>query len=129
MVSAALPDYEGGVVGPGSEEPRALVGNVRIIFVGESAMATTASSAAAIYPLEIVQASTGDFRPSVGTHIEAEWRRLQMRRAGDPAYEPARTPLGAELRRLRAKIIESGEPLLSWKDIEKEVTERRGGVG
>jgi hypothetical protein len=47
----------------------------------------------------------------------------------DPAYEPARTPLGADLRRLRAEIIESGEPLLSWEEIEKEVADRRGGVG
>ncbi len=47
----------------------------------------------------------------------------------DPAYEPARTPLGADLRRLRAEIIELGEPLLSWEAIGKEVADRRGGVG
>jgi hypothetical protein len=49
--------------------------------------------------------------------------------APDPAYAPARTPLGADLRRLRAKIIESGEPLLSWEAIEQEVADRRGGIG
>ncbi|MGH6896053.1 MAG: hypothetical protein ACREJ5_05845 [Geminicoccaceae bacterium] len=49
--------------------------------------------------------------------------------APDPAYAPARTPLGADLRRLRAKIIESGEPLLSREAIEQEVADRRGGVG
>jgi hypothetical protein len=49
--------------------------------------------------------------------------------AVDPAYEPARTPLGADLRRLRAEIIDSGDPLLSWEEIEKEVADRRGGVG
>jgi hypothetical protein len=49
--------------------------------------------------------------------------------APDPAYAPARTPLGADLRRLRAEIIESGEPLLSWEAIEREVADRRGGVG
>ena len=64
----------------------------------------------------------GDFM----THRKPE---LGAEKARDPAYEPARTPLGAELRRLRAKIIESGEPLLSWEDIEKEVAERRGCVG
>lgn len=49
--------------------------------------------------------------------------------AGDPAYEPSRTKLGAELRRLRAKIIESGERLLTWEEIEGEVAARRGGTG
>ena len=46
----------------------------------------------------------------------------------DPAYQPARTVLGAELRRLRAGIVESGAPLMSWDDIEAEVAQRRGGT-
>jgi hypothetical protein len=37
--------------------------------------------------------------------------------------------LGADLRRLRAAIVEAGEPLLSWEEIEKEVADRRGGAG
>jgi len=49
--------------------------------------------------------------------------------APDPAYAPARTPLGANLRLLRARIIESGELLLSQEAIEQEVADRRGGIG
>jgi hypothetical protein len=51
-----------------------------------------------------------------------------MKPARDPAYEPARTPLGAELRRLRATIVESNETLLDWDGVACEVADRRGGV-
>lgn len=40
-------------------------------------------------------------------------------------YRP-RTPLGRRLMKLRAQIVASGEPLLGWDDIEREVAERRG---
>ena len=40
-------------------------------------------------------------------------------------YEP-RTPLGRRLGEIRAKIVASGEPLLGWEEIEREVAERRG---
>ena len=48
-----------------------------------------------------------------------------------PHVEPtrigtARTRLGEQLLRIREKIVASGEPLLSWEDIEREVAERRG---
>lgn len=39
------------------------------------------------------------------------------------------SPLGRKLRRIRAEIIASGEPLLSWEEIDREVAERRGGYG
>jgi hypothetical protein len=42
------------------------------------------------------------------------------------ARETARTPLGAQLDQIRQRIVASGEPLLSWEDIEREITERRG---
>lgn len=58
--------------------------------------------------------------------VEAEWRALAARSARDPAYERSRTLLGAELRRLRAKIISSGQPQLTWEDIEKATAEMRG---
>jgi hypothetical protein len=41
-------------------------------------------------------------------------------------YVP-QTPLGQRLWQIRQEIVESGEPLLSWDDIEREVAERRGG--
>ncbi len=37
-----------------------------------------------------------------------------------------RTALGSELLRLRARIIASGEPMLGWKHLEREITHRRG---
>jgi hypothetical protein len=42
------------------------------------------------------------------------------------SYEP-RTPLGHRLWELRKQIIASGERLLSWEEIEREVAERKGG--
>jgi hypothetical protein len=42
-------------------------------------------------------------------------------------YVP-RTPLGHELMAIRARIVASGQPLLDWDEIEREVAERRGGV-
>jgi hypothetical protein len=68
-------------------------------------------------------------RPRQAKATGAQMPETPATSALDPAYELARTPLGADLRRLRAKIIESGEPLLSWAAIEKEVADRRGGVG
>lgn len=40
-------------------------------------------------------------------------------------YQP-KTALGRKLMSIRAKIIASGEPLLNWEEIEREVAERRG---
>ena len=37
-----------------------------------------------------------------------------------------RTPLGKRLLRIRERIVASGEPLLSWIEIEHEIAERRG---
>jgi hypothetical protein len=39
-----------------------------------------------------------------------------------------RTPLGRRLWKLRKRIVASGEPLLDWDDLEREIVERRGGV-
>ena len=51
-----------------------------------------------------------------------------------PTVEPAqalalepRTPLGRWLALIRARIVASGEPLLDWDAIEREVLEHRGG--
>ena len=42
------------------------------------------------------------------------------------SYTP-KTSLGEKLIEVRKKIIISGENLLEWKEIEKEISERRGG--
>ena len=39
-----------------------------------------------------------------------------------------RTPLGERLLRIRRDIVVSGEPLLSWREIEHEIAERRGEI-
>jgi hypothetical protein len=38
------------------------------------------------------------------------------------------TPLGKRLLRIREQIWASGEPLLTWEEIEREVAERRREV-
>jgi hypothetical protein len=45
------------------------------------------------------------------------------------AQGAARTRLGEKLLRIRRRIVESGRPLLSWEQIEREVAERRGESG
>jgi hypothetical protein len=42
-----------------------------------------------------------------------------------PDYRP-RTPLGRRLWELRKRIVASGQPLLSWEDLDREVAARRG---
>ncbi|PKO20844.1 MAG: hypothetical protein CVU38_17935 [Chloroflexi bacterium HGW-Chloroflexi-1] len=43
-----------------------------------------------------------------------------------PATFKPQTELGRRLWEIRARIVASGEPLLGWKDIERELAERRG---
>jgi hypothetical protein len=45
------------------------------------------------------------------------------------SQEPEISPLGKKLRELRAEIVASGEPLLSREQLDREIAERRGGVG
>ena len=40
---------------------------------------------------------------------------------------PARTPLGARLREIRASILDEKLPLLDWDGVAGEVAHRRGG--
>lgn len=49
----------------------------------------------------------------------------RSRNQDDDEYKP-KTALGRKLMSIRAKIIASGEPLLNWEEIEREVAERRG---
>ena len=43
------------------------------------------------------------------------------------SYKP-RTPLGKRLWGIRGRIVASGEPLLSWEEIEQEIAARRGEI-
>jgi hypothetical protein len=40
-------------------------------------------------------------------------------------FQP-KTPLGRRLWEIRQEFLKSGEPLLNWEDLEREVAERRG---
>jgi hypothetical protein len=42
-------------------------------------------------------------------------------------YEP-RTDFGRELMAIRARVVASGQRLLSWEDVEREIAERRGSA-
>ncbi|MCY7276820.1 MAG: hypothetical protein LH702_24580 [Phormidesmis sp. CAN_BIN44] len=45
--------------------------------------------------------------------------------------EPAKaepSPLGKQLREIRAQIVASGIPLLNDEELDREIAERRGGV-
>ncbi len=53
------------------------------------------------------------------------WRRTQR---STKAPKRRRTPLGRRLDEIRARIKESGVPLLSWEDIDRELAEQRRGV-
>ena len=54
-------------------------------------------------------------------------RKSPSRRSGNAAIK-ARTPLGAQLRRIREEIVKSGEPLLTLDEVRAEVRRNRGGV-
>ena len=48
--------------------------------------------------------------------------------SGEPRYATEMSQLGKRLSRTRARVVASGEPLLDWEGIEREVSERRGGL-
>ena len=50
---------------------------------------------------------------------------IPPRQEAPEEYVP-QTPLGQRLRQIRQEIVESGEPLLDWDGIEREVADRRG---
>ena len=62
--------------------------------------------------------------PQDGGEIAAETAPLPDQEK--PVDFIPRTVLAQRLWKLRQKIVASGEPLLSWDDIEREVSERRG---
>lgn len=57
---------------------------------------------------------------------EAEAVRAEWRAGADPAYQPARTPLGALLRELRRVSLASEPRLLGWDEIAREMDIIRG---
>jgi TfoX/Sxy family transcriptional regulator of competence genes len=60
----------------------------------------------------------------------AGYGKSQRRAILDPVSDPdeprLRTPLGRRLWLLRQQAVRSGQPLLDWDDLSREVAERRG---
>lgn len=54
--------------------------------------------------------------------LASAWRMTRS------TYRP-KTALGRRLWEIRKRIVASGEPLLGWKELEKEIAERRGEPG
>ncbi len=55
-------------------------------------------------------------------------RRNAGRRPPEPGERPI-SSLGRDLLALRAEIVASGIPLLTWEEVEQEVRIRRGRAG
>ena len=66
----------------------------------------------------IDSAENGIDEPEERLRVRADWERSIR-------YRP-RTELGRRLWNIRARIVASGRPLLSWDELEREVVERRG---
>lgn len=60
-------------------------------------------------------------------HAKQQTTADQVLEAPEPEFQP-KTSLGRRLWALRQQILASGEPLLDWEDLEREIAERRGGV-
>lgn len=79
---------------------------------------------------------THDRHDKHGSKLDRAGRRTESTGAGAsttpsralPAGKP-RTALGQRLMNIRARIVASGETLLDWDAIEREIAERRGGPG
>ena len=61
----------------------------------------------------VTEAKSGDRRGDEVAHALAQ-------------AQQAKTPLGRRLWEIRASIVASGLPLLSWDEIDREIEERRG---
>jgi predicted HTH domain antitoxin len=67
-------------------------------------------------------------RPGTQT-LEETPSEIQTLREYEETYEttPRSSQLGQKLREIRAEIIDSGEPLLDWDELEQEIASRRCG--
>ena len=64
---------------------------------------------------------------SLAAKIEQLPKTESQTQQTDSTFEP-QTPLGRRLWSIRKRIVASGETLLGWDEIEKEVAARRGEV-
>jgi hypothetical protein len=59
--------------------------------------------------------------------MKLEIEKEVMSEDAQPLPYAPKTALGEKLLAIRQRILASGAPLLSWEEIEREVTARRGG--
>jgi len=88
-------------------------------MTGLQLSATSVSSAASTLSSYEIPVATRSVDNRFNVALIAEWAGLRRRRT-------PRTALGKKLREIRAEIVASGTPLLSWSEVEREVAERRG---
>ena len=63
------------------------------------------------------------------THYEVRGGiKMKEKYPGKTTEHTPRTPLGQQLWDMRSRLVASGEPLLGWEEIEREIAERRGEV-
>lgn len=83
------------------------------------------------YTLKLPPAIASRFRPADRFTVTLEGNTLHLTYIGaapSPEQPPAtaRTALGQQLRQARAKIMATGDPLLTWRELEAEIARRRG---
>lgn len=88
---------------------------------GERLSPASTSSAPPPPPSDVPPTVTVNVPDRMAGDVEAEWRELV-----DPAFRPARTEIGALLRRLRRVALASGGKLRSWDEIESLMDQIRG---
>lgn len=88
------------------------------------------------YTLKLPPEIATRYRPADRFTISVEGDTLHLKYIGptrpetpEPATVRARTPLGEQLRQVRAEIVASGELLLGWAELEQEIADRRGERG
>lgn len=80
---------------------------------------------ASVWSMPVVYPSPSPVTPEA---LAAPAELPKVATARSPTPQP-RTKLGRQLWELRQKIIESGEPLLTWSELELELAERRREAG
>ena len=79
------------------------------------------------FPLADMLRWLGDPLETISIHERGAAKASAATRDVAP-YVP-RTELGRKLWEIRKRIVAAGKATMTWEDIEREVAERRGGVG
>ena len=91
---------------------------------GQGLTILPADLVAGIVPISVSPSSGRTIELDASLYREAAERWREVPRLVVPKQR--RTPLGRHLDEIRQRIKASGEPLLSWEQIDQELAERRG---